>query len=214
MGQGVYFSIVCSTQGSWTFLIYVSFLLGCFYLFFFSLLEPISPLSLQISLPAWSLSSGTLTACVLIIWYFPSCCWIPVHLLVLFSSLLYFYLSIFYWPVFAFNGLDIEKCCIQCALKLVGWILQLRYYLSQSYNFPLVCWVVYVARSWAVLEFCCPYTSSPCTPGFKILFLSPWTWEAGWWPWAVFSVCSLSTKNLPLHLCLLEVSQRSHPYLP
>ena len=127
MGQGVHFSIVCSTQGSWTFLIYVSFLLGCFYLFFFSLLEPISPLSLQISLPAWSLSSGTLTACVLIIWYFPSCCWIPVHLLVLFSSLLYFYLSIFYWPVFAFNGLDIEKCCIQCALKLVGWIFQLRY---------------------------------------------------------------------------------------
>ena len=52
-------------------------------------------------------------------------------------------------------------------------------------QFGSLSWVC-VARTWAVLEFCCPYTSSPCTPGFNILFLSPWTWEAGWSPWGCF----------------------------
>lgn len=48
MGQGVHFSPVCSTRGSWTFLIYVSLLLGCFHLFFFPTWTNFSTLSSDI----------------------------------------------------------------------------------------------------------------------------------------------------------------------
>lgn len=186
MGQGVHFSTVCATQGSWTFLIYVSFLSYYLFIFLF-LLEPLSPLSLQIPLPAWSL----------FLW--KSHCMCVNHMVFSLMSLSPCSLAgvILLLGVLQSGYFLLTRLCIQwsghremlypmCSeANRMNSSTQTLSFSKLPLHFGLLNWVC-VARPWAVLEFCCPYTSSPCTPGFTVLFLSSWTWEAGWSPWGCF----------------------------
>lgn len=185
VGQGMHFCTVCSTRGSWTFLICVSFLLGCLSFFFFFLLGPIPPLSSDTPSCLVSFFQNSYCMCVnqmalSLVSLNPSSL-AGIILLAVFQSG-YFLLTCLciQWP--GHRKMLYPMCSEACPMNSSTQILSLS---KLRLAFGLLSWV-YVARTWAVLT---SPLLAPQVSQFSSCHLEPGK-RAGHLG-AVFSVCPL-----------------------
>lgn len=173
VGQGVHFCTVCSTRGSWTFLICVSFLLGylSFFFFFFSCLDQFLlslfryPFLLGLFLPELLLHVCVNQMAFSLVLLNP-CSLAGIILLVVLQSG-YFLLTCLciQWP--GQRKMLYAMCVEACPMNSST---QIRPFSKPRLALGLPSWV-YAARAWAVPESRCPCKSSPDAPGFTVLLL-------------------------------------------